>query len=152
MKIIKSLLLIVLLAATSNMVAMDKGDKNQPNELATASRKRALEFTCFHCNDAFPDACELATHQQAAHPTKHNVRIPARYLEELKTQKNLPDLACKFCAITFKDTSLLNFHISNDHHRCTVCFEEVADSYLHTKEKHPETITEIKFETTDDDF
>lgn len=121
MKTIKSLSLLLLLAAASNMFAMDKDDKNQSNELATTSKKRALEFACSQCGHAFQDDYALATHQKNA----HNARIPAYYLEELKTQKNLPALACKFCAIaTFKNTGLLDFHISNDHHRCTVCLKK----------------------------
>lgn len=141
MKTIKPLSLLLLLAATFNMFAMDNKDKDRSNQLATISKKRTLEFTCNLCTYVCEDEHALASHQKET----HNARIPAYHLEKLMEQKEHPLLRCEFCGIdTFKYDGLLKLHIRNDHHRCTICLEEVTDSYLHTKEKHPETITKIK--------
>jgi protein-arginine kinase activator protein McsA len=140
----KKLLFLMLFTSACNMIAMDH---EQPTKVTTVSKKRALEYICFHCNEAFEDAVSLATHQHANHPTKHNVRIPAYIIAQQKAQKDLPDLQCQFCPSSFKERGILDFHIRNDHHRCTLCFEqfkEGLDSYFHTKEKHPETIVPIK--------
>lgn len=144
----KRLFFVILLTSACNMIAMDDEQKSQSNAPTNSSKKRALEFSCSHCSDTFETEYALADHQRATHPMKNNVRIPAYIIAQQKAQKDLPDLPCKFCPSAFKEQGLLDFHYYNDHKRCTVCFEEVTNSYLHTKEKHPETI--IKIESDDE--